>query len=64
MSEYGADFDRIAGTWAVLEGEHDKQHPDRSECGGVGACSMMAAADDLETGMVDALNDWRVSRAR
>lgn len=59
MSEYGSAFDRAASRWAVLENEHDKQHPDRSECGGVGGCSMMFAAVDLESAMLEALADWR-----
>lgn len=63
MSQYGAQFDRLADKWAVIENEHDKQHPDRSECGGVGACSMMAAAFDLREEMVDRLHDWRVREA-
>lgn len=59
MSDYGAEFDRLARAWATVETEHDRQHPDRSECGGVGGCSMMFAAVTLEREMVDALNDWR-----
>ena len=62
MSSYGAEFDRLAEVWATLENEHDKQHPDRGQCGGVGVCSMMAAAHDLEVAMIDALGEWRVSR--
>lgn len=59
-SRYGAAFDRLADTWATLENEHDKQHPNRDECGGVGACPMMAAAYDLEQDMVkDVLKSWR-----
>jgi hypothetical protein len=59
MSQYGAEFDRKAETWRVIENEHDRQHPDRGECGGVGGCSMMRAAFDLQTGMIDALKAWR-----
>ena len=59
MSDYGAEFDRLARTWQTIEDEHDKQHPDRGECGGVGACSMMFAAVALQHQMVDALHDWR-----
>jgi dihydroxyacid dehydratase/phosphogluconate dehydratase len=59
VSAYGATFDRLAETWRVIENEHDKEHPDRSRCGGVGACSMMFTANRLESEMVDALNDWR-----
>jgi hypothetical protein len=57
---YGAQFDRLAERWAVIENEHDKQHPDRSRCGGVGGCSMMAAAVDLEHAMIEALEEWRL----
>ena len=59
MSEYGAAFDGAAETWRVIENEHDKQHPDRGECGGVGACTMMRAAVDLEHRMIDQLEIWR-----
>lgn len=59
VSEYGAEFDERASTWAVLETEHDKMHPDRSQCGGVGGCSMMAAAHDVEVEIMDALEEWR-----
>ena len=59
-SRYGVAFDRLADRWAVLEGERDKQHPDRGECGGVGGCSMMAAGHDLETAMIEALEEWRI----
>ncbi len=59
-SRYGADFDRLADTWAVLENEHDKMHPDRDVCGGVGGCSLMAAAYDLAEQMrLGALVSWR-----
>lgn len=59
MSEYGTTFDRLVSRWAVLENEHDKQHPDRDQCGGVGACSMMYAAVTLEGEIKDALSVWR-----
>ena len=59
MSEYGAEFDRAAETWRVIENQHDTIHPNRSKCGGVGGCSMMAAAVDLERKMIDALTQWR-----
>lgn len=59
MSEYGPEFDNAAQRWAVLENEHDKQHPDRSECGGVGRCSMMYAAVSLEEEIIDHLRSWR-----
>jgi hypothetical protein len=63
MTRYGAAFDRLADTWATIENEHDKHHPDRSECGGVGGCSMLFAAVGLENEMVEQLNDWRVREA-
>lgn len=59
MSEYGAEFDRLAETWRVVENVHDRQHPDRSDCGGVGGCSMMFAAVRLQGDMVEALREWR-----
>jgi hypothetical protein len=59
MSEYGAKFDNLAERWKIVEAEHDRQHPDRGECGGVGVCSMMAAAYDLRTEMVEELEKWR-----
>lgn len=30
---------------------HDKQHPDKDECGGVGRCLMMRAEVDAEQGL-------------
>jgi hypothetical protein len=59
MSEYGAEFDRLAERWRVIENEHDRDHPDRDTCGGVGGCSMMYAATRLEQEMVSALDEWR-----
>jgi len=59
MSIYGPEFDRLAKTWRVLENEHDKHHPDRSKCGGVGRCTRMRAAVDLEQEMIDRLEEWR-----
>lgn len=59
MTNYGSEFDILAERWAVIENEHDKQHPDRSECGGVGGCSMMFAAVGLEHEMIEALAEWR-----
>ena len=56
---YGAEFDRLAAEWRVIENAHDREHPDRGECGGVGGCTMMRAAVDLEHRMVDALDGWR-----
>lgn len=58
-SEYGISFDQTVQEWARLEGEHDRMHPDRSDCGGVGSCPMMRAARDLESDMIDRLNEWR-----
>jgi hypothetical protein len=60
MSEYGGKFDSAARRFQVLEAEHDKIHPDRSECGGIGGCSLMLAAHDLKTEMIDAINEWRL----
>jgi len=62
-SRYGAEFDRLASSWRVLEDEHDQIHPDRDECGGVGGCSMMFAAHQLETQLIDQLGEWRRSLA-
>jgi hypothetical protein len=59
ITTYGEKFDALALKWAVIENEHDKQHPDRGECGGVGRCSMMAAAVDLQHEMINALHEWR-----
>jgi hypothetical protein len=59
VSEYGHRFDRLAEMWRVLEHLHDLQHPDRSQCGGVGGCSMMAGAVDLKNGMIEAMAEWR-----
>jgi len=56
---YGAQFDRLAAEWRVLENAHDREHPDRNECGGVGGCTAMRLAVDLEHQMADALIDWR-----
>lgn len=59
MSAYGSTFDRAAETWRVIENEHDKIHPDRSEYGGVGGCTMMRTAVDLQSEMMRALEFWR-----
>jgi hypothetical protein len=59
MSVYGAEFDRLAGRWGVIENEHDRVHPDRSDCGGVGSCTMMRVAVELEHWMIESLRDWR-----
>ena len=61
-SRYGKVFDQQADEWARLEGEHDRMHPDRDQCGGVGACPMMAAAVDLERNLVDSLGHWRAGQ--
>jgi hypothetical protein len=61
MTSYGERFDTLAHRWAIIENEHDKQHPDRSLCGGVGACSMMYAAHVLSEDMIEALDEWRGS---
>lgn len=62
MERYPTEFDRLTETWAVIETEHDKQHPDRGMCGGVGGCSMMAAAIDLQHAMIEQLKIWRTRR--
>jgi hypothetical protein len=59
MSVYGMLFDSIAHRWRVIENEHDNQHPNRTDCGGVGGCTMMRAAVDLEHEMIKALDEWR-----
>jgi hypothetical protein len=58
-SAYGPEFDDAAHRWAIIENEHDRQHPNRSQCVGVGGCSMMAAAVDIEHEMIDELKQWR-----
>lgn len=63
-SRYGAQFDQLADRWKSLEYEHDQVHPDRGDCGGVGGCSMMAAGHDLETQMIEQMDDWRLQAAR
>ena len=62
-SRYGAEFDRLADRWRVLEDQHDQIHPNRSDCGGVGGCSLMFAAHDLTTQMEDQMEDWRQALA-
>lgn len=59
MSQYGNRFDTLAEEWRVIENAHDRQHPNRDQCGGVGGCSLMFAASELESEMVEALNEWR-----
>jgi hypothetical protein len=58
-STYGYDVDALITRWAHLENEHDRHHPDRDECGGVGGCSMMFAAVRLEHEIIEALEKWR-----
>jgi hypothetical protein len=58
-SRYGRTFDQQADEWARLENEHDKMHPDRGQCGGVGGCPMMRAAVDIEHTMIMILGNWR-----
>lgn len=62
MSEYGVVFDQLAEEWRVIENAHDREHPDRRLCGGVGGCSMMFTAVGLEHDMIDALEEWRRSK--
>lgn len=62
-SRYGAHFDQWATEWARLENDHDKMHPDRDQCGGVGACPMMMAAHENETRLIDLLVAWRARYA-
>jgi hypothetical protein len=59
-SIYGNRFDQLAQRWAILENEHDREHPDRNQCGGVGSCTMMRAAHTLETDLVELLTHWRL----
>ncbi len=59
-SRYGEVFDATVDEWKRLENDHDRMHPDRSDCGGVGACPMMREAVGLEHRMVEILEDWRV----
>jgi hypothetical protein len=56
---YGARFDSLAATWQFIENEHDKEHPNRGQCGGVGGCSLMFVAVRLQDEMIDALKEWR-----
>lgn len=58
-SIYGAAFDTLAAEWRIIENAHDREHPDRDACGGVGGCAMMRVAVDLEHRMVDELREWR-----
>lgn len=59
-TEYGSAFDQAASRWRMLENEHDRIHPNRGDCGGVGGCTMMRAAHDIEVEMMDALEEWRI----
>ena len=56
---YGQGFDNLAERWKWNENEHDRMHPDRSQCGGVGGCPMMREAVDFEHRMIDELEKWR-----
>lgn len=58
-SRYGARFDEMADERARLENDHDKMHPDRGDCGGVGGCPMMRQAVDHEQHLVELLEKWR-----
>lgn len=58
-SRYGPKFDLLTNRWKILESEHDRMHPDRNECGGVGGCTLMRAAADLEQQMITELESWR-----
>jgi len=64
VSEYGAQFDRLAAEWRTIENRHDEHHPDRNQCGGVGGCSMMYAAVTIEHEMIEELERWRGSDRR
>jgi len=59
MSIYGEEFDQLAAEWRTLENAHDREHPDRGDCGGVGGCTAMLLAVDLQHRMMDALWEWR-----
>jgi hypothetical protein len=59
-SRYGKSFDQQADEWARLETEHDRMHPDRGQCGGVGGCPMMCAAVEIEHTMIELLDQWRM----
>lgn len=59
MTIYGTEFDRLTERWRTIEDVHDEHHPDRGECGGVGACTMMRAAADLKSKMMEQLEVWR-----
>lgn len=61
MNQYGSKFDSIFERWMVIEGEHDRLHPERSQCGGVGGCSMMFVASQLENEMLEELTEQRRS---
>lgn len=61
-SRYGKAFDDLADRWANLEHEHDEVHPERSQCGGIGGCSMMLRAHDLAEKMEEQLEIWRDRR--
>lgn len=58
-TDIGHGFNALLARWRTFENEHDLVHPDRGDCGGIGACSMMAHAHDLKVQMFDALEKWR-----
>jgi hypothetical protein len=62
--EYGPLFADLVTRWTVIENEHDRLHPKRDQCGGVGGCSMMFVAVGLQQQMIDALTIWRRESAR
>ncbi len=59
VSRYGSQFDDWANEWARLENDHDKMHPDRSMCGGLGGCPMMRESYDIEQRLIELLGNWR-----
>lgn len=63
-SPYGWDFDEVVREWEALENGHDLVHPNRDECGGVGACVLMRRAHELEQQMIELVNDRRVRLAQ
>lgn len=59
MIQFGKKFDDLVRAWATLEDQHDRIHPDRNECGGVGGCAMMFAAVGLQNEIVQEMHEWR-----
>lgn len=62
-SRYGKRFDERADEWACLENDHDKMHPGRDQCGGVGGCPMMREAVGIEQSLIELLESWRAGCA-